>query len=431
MEWKQIELGEILKVRGAKYKPDDNKIINLKRIDKINFAGTIFLSNKSSNTDMILIKKGDLVISGINVEKGAITVYEGEEDIAATIHYSSYQFDKTKIDVEFLKVFLRSPKFIELLKEQVPGGIKTEIKPKHILPLKVSFPITLTEQQKVATHFFEEETKMLRLKEILSYQLSLIDNFNQVILQDAVKGKLVAQNLQDEPASELLKRIKAEKAKANKKEKPLSPVKGKMPFDIPTTWIWCKLGDVVDLRRGKSKHRPRNDDALFNNGVYPFIQTGDVSKAKNNNDLITTINGYYNDFGLKQSEMQKKGTLCITIAANIAECGFLDFDACVPDSIVCLFAINKSIEVFIYHYLKLAKADLERYAPSTAQKNINLGILNDLLIPLPPLAEQARIVSELEKQLSKTAELKARIQESQAATEQLLKALLHEAFEVK
>src|SRR5207342_1390369 len=120
--------------------------------------------------------------------------------------------------------------------------------------------------------------------------------------------------------------------------------------------------------RGKSKHRPRNDARLFANGTYPFIQTGDVSKAKNNDDLITTINGHYNDFGLAQSEMQSKGTLCITIAANIEECGFLDFDACVPDSIVCLEAIDRSIEIFVYHYLKLAKADLERFAPATAQK---------------------------------------------------------------
>lgn len=212
----------------------------------------------------------------------------------------------------------------------------------------------------------------------------------------------------------------------------MPPIKPEeIPFEIPESWEWCRLGDAVDLKRGKSKHRPRNDDRLFVKGIYPFIQTGDVSKAKNNNDLITTINGYYNEFGLAQSEMQAKGSLCITIAANIAECGFLDFDACVPDSIVCLEAIDKSIEIFVYHYLKLAKADLERFAPATAQKNINLGILNDLLIPLPPLSEQKRIVAEIEKQLAKTKQLKEHIVANQQATEQLLKALLHQAFEVE
>lgn len=150
------------------------------------------------------------------------------------------------------------------------------------------------------------------------------------------------------------------------------------------------------MKRGKSKHRPRNDKRLFEKGHFPFIQTGDVSKAKFNNDLITTINGYYNSFGLNQSEIQKTGTLCITIAANIAECGFLSFEACVPDSVVCFLALSTAIEKYVYHYLKIAKASLEKFAPATAQKNINLGILNDLLIPVASESEIDLIVDRLE-----------------------------------
>ena len=217
MSWKKIRLGDVLKNREGRFKPNDQTIAGLKRIDKINFSGHIFLSDKSSNTDMILIKKGDLVISGINVEKGALAVYEGEDDILATIHYSSYNFDTTKIDIDFLKVFLRSPDFVQLLKEQVPGGIKTEIKPKHILPLEVYFPETTKEQKIIAEHFFEKEAKFNQLNEHISYQLTLLENLNQAILQEAVQGKLLPQDHNDEPASELLKRIKVEKAKSNKK----------------------------------------------------------------------------------------------------------------------------------------------------------------------------------------------------------------------
>jgi type I restriction enzyme S subunit len=73
-----------------------------------------------------------------------------------------------------------------------------------------------------------------------------------------------------------------------------------------------------ELARGKSKHRPRNDAKLFEDGKYPFIQTGDVKAQK----TITEFNKKYSDFGLQQSKLWKKGTLCITIAANIAETGF-------------------------------------------------------------------------------------------------------------
>ena len=246
MSWEKIKLGEVLINREGRYKPNDNAIANLMRIDKINFSGKIFLSNKDSNTDMILIKKGDLVISGINVEKGAIAVYEGEEDITATIHYSSYIFNTSKIDIEYLKVFLRSPDFIQLLKEQVPGGIKTEIKPKHILPLEVYFPITLEEQKKIALHFFEQERKLHQINEQICNQLSQLENLNQAILQEAVQGKLVKQDPKDEPASELLKRIKDEKAKSGKKEKPLPPIKPEeIPFEIPKSWVWCRLGAML------------------------------------------------------------------------------------------------------------------------------------------------------------------------------------------
>lgn len=143
MSWRKVKLGEFLINRESRFKPNDKSISGLKRIDKIDFSGKIFLSDKSSNTDMIVVKKGDLVISGINVEKGAMSVYRGEEDVTATIHYSSYSFNENKIDIEFLKYFLRSPEFREALKEQVPGGIKTEIKPKHLLPLEVIIPINV------------------------------------------------------------------------------------------------------------------------------------------------------------------------------------------------------------------------------------------------------------------------------------------------
>jgi type I restriction enzyme S subunit len=219
MEWKKMKLGEVLKNREGRYKPNDPLISGLKRIDKINFSGQIFLSDKGSNTDMILIKKGDLVISGINVEKGALAVYVGDEDVLATIHYSSYIFDTKKIDIDFLKVFLRSPDFIQLLKEQVPGGIKTEIKPKHILSLEVYFPDTIKEQKAIAQHFFDRENKFNLLNEHISHQLTQLENLNQAILQEAVQGKLVKQDPKDEPASELLKRIKAEKDKIRQKRK--------------------------------------------------------------------------------------------------------------------------------------------------------------------------------------------------------------------
>src|SRR5690606_21936445 len=118
----------------------------------------------------------------------------------------------------------------------------------------------------------------------------------------AVMGKLVPQNPDDEPAAELLKRIDAEKARLVKegkikKQKPLPPVSDdEKPFELPEGWEWARLPEIGELARGKSKHRPRNDPRLYNEGKYPLIQTGDVARS---NGSISTYGATYNDFGLE------------------------------------------------------------------------------------------------------------------------------------
>lgn len=420
MGWVKMKLGDVIKNREGRYKPNDPTIAGLKRIDKINFSGQIFLSDKGSNTDMILIKKGDLVISGINVEKGALAVYEGEEDILATIHYSSYIFDTTKIDIDFLKVFLRSPDFIQLLKEQVPGGIKTEIKPKHILPLEVYFPETTKEQKAIALHFFEKEAKFNQLNEHISYQLTQLENLNQAILQEAVQGKLVKQDPKDEPASELLKRIKTEKTKSGKKEKSLPPIKpDEIPFDIPENWVWCRLGEIIELISGQdlkpSEYNSKNNGIPYITGASHFINGKlEISRWTPSPKSISNL-----------------GDLLITCKGTIGSMAFNDIgELHIARQIM---AIRNSYNTNIYFIKYFLSQHIERLLEMA--KSLIPGISRDNILtikfPLPPLSEQKRIVAEIEKQLDKTKQLKEHITQNQQATEQLLKALLHQAFEVR
>lgn len=158
---------------------------------------------------------------------------------------------------------------------------------------------------------------------------------------------------------------------------------------------WKTLKEVsLEFGRGKSKHRPRNDERLYG-GDIPFIQTGDIRGSAKK---IKNYNQTYSDFGLAQSKLWKKNTLCITIAANIAETAILDFDACFPDSIIGFIADPKQVDVnYIYYLLQSLKIKLQSYSTGSAQENINLATFEDLLFPIPPLAEQARIVAILDK----------------------------------
>nr|WP_279575065.1 restriction endonuclease subunit S [Klebsiella quasipneumoniae] len=165
------------------------------------------------------------------------------------------------------------------------------------------------------------------------------------------------------------------------------------PVENPKGWQRMKFSEVGTLDRGKSKHRPRNAPELLG-GIHPLIQTGDVA---NSGGYITEYFSTYSDIGLAQSKMWGKGTLCITIAANIAKTGILTFNACFPDSVVG-FQPNQHVEVeFIQHWLGFLQKQLEESAPEVAQKNINLAILRDLDVIVPDKALQMKFKDVVKK----------------------------------
>ena len=258
-----------------------------------------------------------------------------------------------------------------------------------------------------------------------------IKQLRQTILNLAVRGKLVPQDPSDEPAITLLASIATQRAKSSKaglkKKYDLQPVDASQaPFDLPTGWAWGRFPKLGEFGRGKSKHRPRNDARLFEGGTHPLIQTGDVARS---NGVIKTITNQYNDLGLAQSLKWPKGTLCITIAANIADSGLLTFDACFPDSVVGFVPapMFKSAAYFEY-FVRTAKANLLEFAPATAQKNINLEILNSVLIPIPPLTEQEHIVAKVDELMGLCDQLEASLTSGETTRRRLLDALLHEAL---
>lgn len=240
-----------------------------------------------------------------------------------------------------------------------------------------------------------------------------IEQIDAFILNLAVQGKLVKQDPKDEPASELLKRIKAEKAKSGKKEKPLPPIKpedlpaGKagIPFEIPKNWVWCRLGEIIEMIYGDSLTKAQCIDGA----KYPVFGS---------NGIV----GYYDKYLTDKRAIivGRKGSagalnVChipswtTDVAYYIEESEFLDFD-------------------FTYYLLKSLK--LEELGKGI-KPGVNRNEAYNIPIPLPPLSEQKRIVAEIEKQLAKTKQLKEMVIQNQQATEQLLKALLHQAFEVK
>jgi type I restriction enzyme, S subunit len=191
-------------------------------------------------------------------------------------------------------------------------------------------------------------------------------------------------------------------------------------------WTEKKLADIaLDFGRGKSKHRPRNHESLYG-GNYPFIQTGDV---RNSMKFITQYSQTYNETGLAQSKLWHKGTICITIAANIAETGILTFDSCFPDSMIGLVVDPKKAEVnFAFYALQFLKAKLQLLGKGSAQDNINMGTFEAQTFPFPSLEAQKKIVNQLDTLSSETNNLEEVYQKKLKAIEELKKAILQKAF---
>ena len=192
------------------------------------------------------------------------------------------------------------------------------------------------------------------------------------------------------------------------------PVKNTMDWEIKP------LSELGELNRGVSKARPRNSPELLG-GPYPLIQTGEVANAKT---YITSFNSTYSEKGLAQSKMWPKGTLCITIAANIAQTSILTFDACFPDSVVGFISRNMTNELFIHYWFSFFQKILDEQAPQVAQKNINLKILSELNVIVPPLSLQKRFAAFVEY----VDQQKQTVQQSLEKLELMKKALMQEYF---
>ena len=186
--------------------------------------------------------------------------------------------------------------------------------------------------------------------------------------------------------------------------------------DVGHGWRKATLGELGEVNRGRSRHRPRNAQYLYG-GPYPFVQTGAI---KASGGRVTTHSQTYSEAGLAQSRLWPANTMVITIAANIAETAVLTYPACFPDSVIGFIADESKCDVrfveYMFRFLK-SKLQHENVGTGSVQDNINLQTLDQLRFLLPPLSEQRAIAHilgtlddkiELNRRMNETLEAMAR-----------------------
>jgi len=456
--WTMCRLGDVMRLKdGYAFKSKDYSSdgIPLVRISDIN-NGKVTLEKaehipENKANFAFVIQPGDLLIAMSGATTGKTGIYNGGQLCLQNQRVGNFKIiSEDTVDKKYRNYYIASLR--KEIEKAAYGGAQPNISAKGIEAF--DFPLApLNEQKYIVAKIEKQFSRLDEAVANLKRVKANLKRYKASVLKAAVEGKLTEEwrkkHPNVEPADKLLQRILAERRKKwEEAELAKMKAKGKVPKDdkwkkkykeppqvdesllpaLPNGWAWSNLPQLGELNRGKSKHRPRNAPFLYG-GPYPFIQTGDVRHATG---IINQYSQTYSEEGLKQSRLWTKGTLCITIAANIADTALLGFDACFPDSIVGFIPENENIDVrFIEYFVRTAKEDLERYAPATAQKNINLSILSDVAVPLPPEEEQHIIIDEIEKCLTIAEGIEFDVEQNMRRAERLRQSILKKAFSGK
>ena len=443
--WKKVKIGDFLTEREGRYKPDDSKISKYKRLEKIDFSGTIHISDKPTKTDMIIVHPGDLVISGINVAKGAVAVYQGNEPVCATIHYSSYTFDSSKVDLDYFKYFVKSPAFIAALQKQVKGGIKTEIKPRHLLPLEISIP-DLQTQQEIVKKISSQLQKTERLSLEIESQKNYAKLLRQNILQNAIEGKLtedwrkqnpVQKGNPDYDAEALFEQILKEKisytAELHLKSMNFPKINDEeVSFDSKNNWVYARGDDCFNIRSASRIHQSdwKTSGIPFLRG-RELVQLAKYGKVINPETYISEE--FYNELKQK-SGIPSKNDLLVSAVGTLGKVyivqetdKFYYKDA----YILCFENYHKLNAKFFSLVISSPYYQKEIYKESkgTTVAQFTIGRAKFIPFPLPPLKEQEEIVNKVENLLAKVTELENQIQERKTLSEKLAFGIIKEKLE--
>ncbi|HDR51615.1 MAG TPA: hypothetical protein ENN90_08355 [Mariniphaga anaerophila] len=442
MSWKKYKFSDFLTRSKIPIDIEDDteyKRVTIKTKHQGVSVRDIEWGKKIGTKKQFILKAGQFVLSKIDARYGAFGIAPDEVDNAIiTGNFWAYDFDFSIINIEWFNQFTNSQEFYDVC-ERASSGIthRKYLNENFFLNYEIELP-DVTEQLAIIEQFKRNKEADILLSNELSHQLDLIKQLRQAFLREAMQGKLTAkwreENPDIEPASELLKMIKAEKEKLVKegkikKQKPLLPIsEDEIPFEIPENWVWCRLGELLL----HTFYGPRfSNDEYVSYGI-PTIRTTDMSDngiielkdAPNvkidDNTKLELYKILYND-------------LLITRTGSIGTMALFKSDyIAIPSAylIRCRF-IKSEMADFLYKVLK-TDFSLEYFGLNTksgTRPNINAVSISNSSIPVPPLPEQQQIVNKLDELMQYCDKLEESIKTSHQQNEMLLQQVLREALE--
>lgn len=438
MSWTTVKLGEVITHRKEFITISDTVEYKRCRV-QVNRKGVVLRDSvkgiQINTKKQQVCKEGDFLVAEIDAKVGGYGFVPADlEGAIVSSHYFLFEVDETKMLKRYLAWIIKT----DIIQEQISSKGSTNyaaIRPSHVLNFEIPLP-SLAEQNELIKKLdsFYQEYEIIQAE--LLNQENYLTLLRQSILQEAVQGKLVPQDAKDEPAEKLLQRIKAEKARLIKegklkKEKELPPItEEEIPFELPEGWVWCRLGDIINLTSGVTLGKTYKEELIS----VPYLRVANVQRGFV--DLT-----HLKQLSVPKSEIEKyalkKNDLVMIEGGDwdkVGRCAIWngEIQTCIHQNHIFRIRFYGNIS-YQWAELFLNSPVARRYFESCSKQTTNLASINktqltNTITSLPPITEQHRIVAKIEQLMGNVVQLEKQIQQSKQQAQQLLQTILKEAF---
>jgi len=431
-KWNNVSLGELLTESNIPSEnPDPSKRITV-RLNVEGIEKRPFREETKGATKYYIRKAGQFIYGKQNLHKGAFGIIPEELDgYESTIDLPAFDIDKSKVLPEWLMLILTKDNFYKELESIASGSATKRIHPERLFQVKIPLP-SISEQKDILKKYDMYKVYHTAISNIIDDARIYIDKLRQSILQEAVEGKLVPQDPNDEPASVLLEKIKEEKERLIKegkikKEKPLPPItEDEIPYELPVGWEWCRLQEAIDVRDGT-----HDTPKYVESGGYPLVTGKDFYSGKLEFSQTKYISKEDYEKIILRSKVDRGDILFSMIGGNIGSMVIFEEDIEIAIKNVALFKKYYEGSVdnkYLFYFLKANINNIKTLSKGGAQPFVSLNILRNYLFALPPFEEQKRIVEKVDQLMALCDELEKNIEQSKKDSELLMQSVLQEAF---
>ncbi len=392
--WAWCRLEEITKTiqYGVSKSAKSEGLYRLLRITDIQYNKVIwenvpFTDIKEKDAENFILENGDFLFArtGATVGKSYLV-----EDLVEKSVFASYLIRISLLpnnNINYIKYFFNSEFYWQQISEKSIGIGQPNVNGTSLKELFLPLP-PLSEQRRIV----EKIEELLALVDDLETNKidlqSYIKQAKSKVLEMAVRGELVPQNPEDEPASVLLERIKKEQKSSKFKGKNTehnTHYEEELPFDIPENWVWCRLGEVCEIIMGQS---PKSEN-ISKKGKLEFHQGKIFFTSK----YIQSSESYTNEI----TKIAPKNSVLICVRAPVGEVNITNRKLCIGRGLCSIVPLQEMSEIFVYYWTKILKEKFIQKATGSTFASISIDIIRNEIIPLPPLSEQHRIVEKIEE----------------------------------